>query len=195
MCVCVCEDTCNLFIVCVSVCDQVPRAAGGACVEEFQFGDRAGDISCTSGSLWQRQVDHRRTLATLLRSRGASLSFITRSVECFFECVLCVCVCDVCVVQEGCVLLDGVDIRSYNVHWLRSCMGLVSQEPALFADTIHYNIAYGKPQLELEENHFDSRGFVVPFSDREEVRPQGPRLFALVLLLCVFVWFVCAAVR
>ena len=29
--------------------------------------------------------------------------------------------------QEGSVLLDGVDIRKYNVAWLRSIMGLVSQ--------------------------------------------------------------------
>jgi ABC-type multidrug transport system fused ATPase/permease subunit len=67
--------------------------------------------------------------------------------------------------QEGVVLLDGVDIKQYNVHWLRSTMGLVSQEPSLFADSIQYNIAYGKPQLELQENHFDSKGRVVPFSD------------------------------
>ena len=50
--------------------------------------------------------------------------------------------------QEGEVLLDGVDLREYNVGWLRSYMGLVSQEPALFADTIAYNINYGKPRLQ-----------------------------------------------
>lgn len=70
--------------------------------------------------------------------------------------------------EGGMVTLDGVDIRLYNVHWLRSCMGLVSQEPALFADSISYNIAYGKPQLELEENHFDEKGRVVSFSDHED---------------------------
>lgn len=66
------------------------------------------------------------------------------------------------------MLLDGIDIRQYNLHWLRSNMGLVSQEPALFADSIHYNICYGKPRLEIEENHFDDKGRVVPFANDEE---------------------------
>ncbi len=50
--------------------------------------------------------------------------------------------------QEGVVLLDGIDLRRYNVAWLRSFMGLVSQEPALFAETIAYNISYGKPRIQ-----------------------------------------------
>jgi hypothetical protein len=57
-------------------------------------------------------------------------------------------VCARLCVQEGEVLLDGVDLRRYNVAWLRSYMGLVSQEPALFADSIAYNIAYGKPRVQ-----------------------------------------------
>jgi len=44
----------------------------------------------------------------------------------------------------GAVLLDGVDIRRLNVRWLRQQIGLVSQEPALFATTIKDNILYGK---------------------------------------------------
>jgi ATP-binding cassette, subfamily B (MDR/TAP), member 1 len=44
----------------------------------------------------------------------------------------------------GHVLLDGVDIQKFQLRWLRQQMGLVSQEPALFNDTIRANIAYGK---------------------------------------------------
>jgi ABC-type multidrug transport system fused ATPase/permease subunit len=47
--------------------------------------------------------------------------------------------------QEGHILLDGVDIREYNVAWLRARMGLVAQEPTLFCGSIADNIAYGKP--------------------------------------------------
>merc|ERR1719401_1336189 len=46
---------------------------------------------------------------------------------------------------EGVVCLDGVDIRTLNVRWLRSQLGLVSQEPVLFQGTVAENIAYGKP--------------------------------------------------
>jgi len=46
-------------------------------------------------------------------------------------------------VQGGAVRLDGVDIRSLNVQWLRKQIGLVQQEPSLFACSIGENIAYG----------------------------------------------------
>ncbi|KAI6030746.1 P-loop containing nucleoside triphosphate hydrolase protein [Pisolithus orientalis] len=45
--------------------------------------------------------------------------------------------------HRGTVKLDGVDIRDLNIKWLRSQIGLVSQEPALFATTIRANVAYG----------------------------------------------------
>ncbi|KAK8968612.1 ABC transporter B family member 11 [Platanthera guangdongensis] len=44
----------------------------------------------------------------------------------------------------GQILLDGVDIKRFQLKWLRQQMGLVSQEPSLFNDTIKANIAYGK---------------------------------------------------
>ena len=45
---------------------------------------------------------------------------------------------------SGAVLLDGADLRSLNLKWLRAQMGLVSQEPALFSTSIGENIAYGR---------------------------------------------------
>jgi ATP-binding cassette subfamily B (MDR/TAP) protein 1 len=44
---------------------------------------------------------------------------------------------------SGSVTLDGTDLREINVQWLRDNIGLVSQEPVLFARTIYENIAYG----------------------------------------------------
>jgi ATP-binding cassette, subfamily B (MDR/TAP), member 1 len=49
------------------------------------------------------------------------------------------------------ISLDGVEIKSLEVSWLRSQMGLVSQEPVLFNDTIRANIAYGKHREMSEE--------------------------------------------
>ncbi|KAG2740983.1 P-loop containing nucleoside triphosphate hydrolase protein [Suillus brevipes Sb2] len=44
---------------------------------------------------------------------------------------------------SGSVTLDGTDLRELNIKWLRSQIGLVSQEPVLFATTIRGNIAHG----------------------------------------------------
>ena len=46
-------------------------------------------------------------------------------------------------VDSGAIYLDGVDIRKLNINWLRSRIGLVSQEPVLFNTTIFENICYG----------------------------------------------------
>ena len=46
---------------------------------------------------------------------------------------------------EGRVTLDGHDVRSLDLGWLRGQIGLVSQEPRLFAGSVGENIAYGQP--------------------------------------------------
>ena len=40
-------------------------------------------------------------------------------------------------------VLDNVNTKQLNIHWLRSQMGIVSQEPTLFDCTLAQNIAYG----------------------------------------------------
>jgi len=46
--------------------------------------------------------------------------------------------------DSGQITLDGIEIRQLQLKWLRQQMGLVSQEPVLFNETIRANIAYGK---------------------------------------------------
>jgi subfamily B ATP-binding cassette protein MsbA len=48
-------------------------------------------------------------------------------------------------VLSGRIVLDGHDIRDLSVPSLRALMGIVTQETFLFADSIGYNIAYGRP--------------------------------------------------
>ena len=48
-------------------------------------------------------------------------------------------------VTEGALLFDGQDVRDMDVRTLRSCMGLVSQEPDLFTGSIAYNVKLGAP--------------------------------------------------
>ena len=44
---------------------------------------------------------------------------------------------------QGVVTIDGVDIRRFSTYDLRALMGIVSQEPILFNDTIYNNITFG----------------------------------------------------
>uniref|UniRef100_A0AAQ5XEG3 Bile salt export pump n=1 Tax=Amphiprion ocellaris TaxID=80972 RepID=A0AAQ5XEG3_AMPOC len=53
--------------------------------------------------------------------------------------------------KEGMVTLDGHDIRGLNIQWLRSLIGIVEQEPVLFATTIAENIRYGRPGVTMED--------------------------------------------
>ena len=51
----------------------------------------------------------------------------------------------------GEILLDGIAIDKLQLKWLRSQIGLVSQEPALFATTIKENILFGKETATMDE--------------------------------------------
>jgi ABC-type multidrug transport system fused ATPase/permease subunit len=53
--------------------------------------------------------------------------------------------------NKGEILLDGIDIKKYRTHDLRSLMGNVNQEAILFNDTILNNIAFGVENATLEQ--------------------------------------------
>ena len=54
-------------------------------------------------------------------------------------------------VQEGQVLIDGVDVREYTLEGLREKIGMVPQQVELFSGTIGENIRWGKVDATLEE--------------------------------------------
>jgi ABC-type multidrug transport system fused ATPase/permease subunit len=56
----------------------------------------------------------------------------------------------------GSVLLDGHDVKTLNIQWLRSLMGLVQQEPVLFNLPIRDNIAYGDNTREVTQDEIES---------------------------------------
>jgi ATP-binding cassette subfamily B (MDR/TAP) protein 1 len=70
---------------------------------------------------------------------GAGKSTIVGLLERFYD------------VARGSVMIDGRDIREYNLRWLRRQIGLVSQEPTLFDTTILENIKFGKPEVEVTD--------------------------------------------
>ena len=52
---------------------------------------------------------------------------------------------------EGRILIDGVDLRDFELASLRGGIGLVSQDPFIFNGTIRENIALGRPGATREE--------------------------------------------
>lgn len=49
------------------------------------------------------------------------------------------------------VTIDGQDIRTFNVRYLREIIGVVNQEPVLFSTTIAENIRYGRGNVTMDE--------------------------------------------
>ncbi|XP_049336164.1 ATP-dependent translocase ABCB1 isoform X7 [Astyanax mexicanus] len=77
------------------------------------------------------KVPHGKTIA-LVGASGCGKSTTIQLLQRFYD------------PDAGEVTLDGRDIRSLNVRWLRENMGIVSQEPVLFGTTIAENIRYGR---------------------------------------------------
>ncbi|XP_040989621.1 ABC transporter B family member 2-like [Juglans microcarpa x Juglans regia] len=75
----------------------------------------------------------------LVGGSGSGKSTVISLIERFYEPL------------SGEILLDGHDIRGLDLKWLRQQIGLVNQEPALFATTIRENILYGKDDATVEE--------------------------------------------
>lgn len=79
-----------------------------------------------------------KTIA-LVGSSGSGKSTVVSLIERFYD------------PTSGQVLLDGHDIKTLKLRWLRQQIGLVSQEPALFATTIKENMLLGRPDATLVE--------------------------------------------
>ncbi len=64
-------------------------------------------------------------------------------------------------VTEGRILIDGQDIRTFDVQTLRRRIGYVPQDVFLFSDTIFSNIAFGKPNTTREEAEYFAKSAAV----------------------------------
>ncbi|MEJ0040575.1 MAG: lipid A export permease/ATP-binding protein MsbA [Gammaproteobacteria bacterium] len=75
--------------------------------------------------------------------------------------------------QRGAVLLDGADIREYNVRSLRNQVSIVSQDVVLFNDTIRNNISFGMANVTPEAVTEAARAaYVLEFTESAEF-PNG----------------------
>jgi len=84
------------------------------------------------------KVPHGKTVA-IVGSSGAGKSTVINLIPRFYD------------VRSGRITVGGEDIGNVTLKSLRSKIALVSQETALFDDTIRANIAYGKPDASLDE--------------------------------------------
>ncbi|CAA3021805.1 ABC transporter B family member 2-like [Olea europaea subsp. europaea] len=82
---------------------------------------------------------HSGKIIALVGGSGSGKSTVISLIERFYDPL------------SGHILLDGTDIRELDLKWLRKQIGLVNQEPALFATTIRENILYGKDDATMEE--------------------------------------------
>ncbi|KAA8549016.1 hypothetical protein F0562_000700 [Nyssa sinensis] len=79
------------------------------------------------------------TTAALVGQSGSGKSTVISLIERFYD------------PQAGEVLIDGINLKEFQLKWIREKIGLVSQEPVLFTSSIKDNIAYGKDGATIEE--------------------------------------------
>ncbi|XP_057465279.1 ABC transporter B family member 9-like [Actinidia eriantha] len=79
------------------------------------------------------------TTAALVGQSGSGKSTVISLLQRFYD------------PDGGEVLIDGINLKKFQLTWIRERMGLVSQEPILFTTTIRENIAYGKENATNEE--------------------------------------------
>ncbi|KAL7191799.1 hypothetical protein ACSBR2_023802 [Camellia fascicularis] len=95
---------------------------------DFFYPTRPKQMILTGLSL---KIDAGKIVA-LVGQSGSGKSAIIRLIQRFYD------------PSKGSVEIDGFDIKFYNLRALRSHIAWVGQEPAIFAGSIHENIAYGK---------------------------------------------------
>lgn len=97
----------------------------------------------------------------------------------------------------GKIVLDGHDIKTLKLKWLRQQIGLVSQEPALFATTVKENILLGRADASLVEIEEASRvanahSFIVKLPDGYDTQVRPFVLsFSLIGYIRRFLMFEC----
>jgi ATP-binding cassette subfamily B protein len=107
----------------------------------------------------------------LVGHTGAGKTSIAKLIARFYE------------FQDGQILIDGQDIRRFNLTDYRQQLGIVSQTPFLFSGTIAENIRYARPSLEDEEIEVVARSIgdgewleALPEGLQTDVGERGSRL-------------------
>lgn len=114
---------------------KVDEVKGEITFDDMTFSYKEGEIVLKNFSL---TIKAGETLA-LVGHTGSGKSSIAKLINRFYE------------YQEGHLLIDGKDIRTFDLSSYRSKLGVVTQTPFLFDGTVMDNIRYGKPEASDEQ--------------------------------------------
>jgi ATP-binding cassette, subfamily B, bacterial len=115
--------------------EPVPPLAGRITFQHMRFSYNDGEVVLPDFTL---DIPAGQTLAVVGHT-GAGKSSLVRLITRFYE------------FQGGALLIDGRDIRSFDLTQYRRQLGLVPQAPFLFSGTIADNIRYGRPDADEAE--------------------------------------------
>jgi ABC-type multidrug transport system fused ATPase/permease subunit len=133
---------------------QMPRIVGQVELRDVSFAYRDEEIVLRDVNLTIAPGQ----MVALVGPTGAGKTSIANLVARFYD------------VDQGAVLIDGVDVREVTARSLRAQMGLVPQDPFLFAGTIADNIRFGRPEADetaviAAAQLANAHGFIVNMPD------------------------------
>jgi ATP-binding cassette subfamily B protein len=112
----------------------LPPGPGEIRFENVAFGYQGGRPIFTDLDLLIRGGE----AVAVVGTTGTGKTTVARLVPRFYD------------VDEGRVLLDGMDVRDVKIHDLRRSIGIVFEDTFLFSDTVRDNIAFADPQAPME---------------------------------------------
>ena len=148
---------------------RLPQVSGTVAFEDISFAyPTRPDVTVLRGL---RLVVRPGEVVAVVGTSGAGKSTIAVLLSRFYD------------PQDGRILLDGHDLREFDADWLREQVGVVSQEPILFATSIEANIRYGRhtampAQVEAAASAANAHDFITSFPEGYQtlVGERGVRL-------------------
>ena len=104
-------------------------------IEEFKFKDSKGEAILNNINLKINSGE----MVAIIGSTGTGKSTLVNLIPRFYD------------VTKGCIKVDDIDIKEYDIKTLRDGIGMVLQENRLFSGTIEENIKWGKKDATIDE--------------------------------------------
>jgi len=128
-------DARDLHDVKVDLAGEAPGAGRTITFDHVRFGYTRSDPALDGFTLTVRAGE----VVALVGGSGSGKSTVTALLPRFYD------------VTDGAIRIDGVDVRDVTLASLRQEVGVVFEEAFLFSDTVHENIAYGRPDATREQ--------------------------------------------